>query len=757
MSEEIEDLETETEELDYSQNADAMHGLTEREKIRTKMGMYAGGNDNNALKVLVREPNDNAIDEWNYVNSHKGENSFDTVEINIDTKNILCSVRDYGRGIPYVKDKNGVSVLEKAVSILHMGGKHDNTSKHLVSENIDKSKDNYSFSAGINGVGITLTNYASELFYAVVYNEKNKEKSYVAYRNGYLEKSETIPLDQELILFDENINSSTFNKETLNSNTKTGTLIAFKPSIKEDAFDDEGVFDEGVNFDYELIYNQLQTLPYLNPGLKIVLHFDDKKIVFEKQKQFMDIVEHKAKDRKYSLIFDTVHFKEHMIFAKNLETKTTKVYSLEEFIKLSYEQRKILKPIESVFELAFNFVEGAAKPFQENNVNGSIIISGGKQDAALKSKMKGYINDYIGENFKNIGTFETEDIMSSLSFMFQVKINDPKFGGQTKDKLENTELLSFGNFFFKKYLKHWINREDKTKMSRLIKMLEANRKARIDSAKTKENAFKEILNKSDDALLANTAKLTKCKSKNPELCELFLVEGDSASGPCKNSRVPEYQAILPLKGKLLNALKEKNISNLMKNQEIINLITAMECGIGENYDYSKLRFHKIVILTDKDDDGLHIRNLDYVFFYKYFPDLIEKGHIYIVDSPLYAIKTSKETHFAWSLEERDAITSGIKSKYEITRFKGLGEMNDEQLYETCLNKSKRKIIQATLDDFEGIDVIEEDADYSNEELENLIHVYMGDSKEDLEAREILIEEYYSEPKTNIIKLETPPE
>ena len=231
------------EELDYSQNEDSLRGLSERNKVRTKMGMYAGGTGIDALHVLIREPNDNSIDEWNNLNS-SGVKGFDKISIVIDSKETICSVRDYGRGIPYVKDKNGVSVLEKAVSILHMGGKHDNNSNHLTQEHIETSKDNYQFSSGINGVGITLTNYASDLFYGIVFNEKNKEKAYVAYENGFLKDMQIVPMDQKIEIFDKSINSVVLNNELLNEDSKTGTLIVFKPSIKEDAFDDEGVFDQ---------------------------------------------------------------------------------------------------------------------------------------------------------------------------------------------------------------------------------------------------------------------------------------------------------------------------------------------------------------------------------------------------------------------------------------------------------------------------------------------------------------------------------
>jgi len=759
------------EKKEYSQNAEALHGLSERNKVRTKIGMYAGGSGLEALHVLIREPNDNSIDEWNYLNSTGQKHKFDTIKISIDTENMLCSVRDYGRGIPYVKDKEGVSVLEKAVSVLHMGGKHDNNSNHLTKEKIETFSGNYSFSSGINGVGITLTNYASDLFYAIVFNEKNKEKAYISYENGYKKEFKQVKLNEQIEIFSKEIKSEILNNDILNKDLKTGTLIVFKPSIKKDAFDDEGVFDEGLKFDKEMVIKQLRTLPYLNPGLKIELNFDGELIVFEKKEHFKEIIKDEAINK---LMTDTVYFKEHMVFAQNRTNKSAKVYSIEEFVKLPYSTRKNLKVIETIFELAFNFVEGNKVPFQENNVNGSIIIQGGKQDTALKNKMQHYINKYIAENFKSIGKFEKEDIMNNLSFMFQVKINEPKFAGQTKNKLDNSELTQFSNYFFNKHLKYWINREDKDKIKRIIQVLEVNRKARLSSNKMRDEVFKEFSNPSDDALLTNTAKLTKCKSKDPKMCELFLAEGDSAKGPIKDSRVIEYQAVLPLKGKLINALKTKKISAVIKNDEIINLVTALGCGIGKDYDYSKLNYHKIIIISDKDIDGLHIRNLNLIFIYKFYPDLIKKGHIYIVDAPLYVIKTSKKEYYAWSIEERDEITSKLTARYEITRYKGLGEMNSEQLYDTCLNKENRKLYQVVLSEFEEFDDLLQDFEMSEEEQEEnenineldedeniykyqeLINIYMNDRKQDKEKREKIVEEHYSVPQNKIIEFEMPP-
>jgi len=724
---------------DYSQNSEAIKTLSERNKIRKKISVYAGSATKEALLVLVREPVDNSIDEFNYLKENQPKNSFDTIKIKIDTKNISCQIRDYGRGIPYVKDKKGISTLEKTLTILHSGGKHENNSNFLLAKDINTAeKSNYTFSSGINGIGITLTNFASKNFIAVVFNEKHKEKAYMTFKNGYVENEATIcKLNKKLPFLDENNNKD----------LKNGTLIIFSPSIKKDDFDDEEIFEPGSNFDKQTIIEQLKILPYLNPGLRIELTFDNELIIFDKEKEFDNIL---YKENKSKLILKkNIYFKEYMILALHRKDKTKKIFNINDFIKLPYEERIKYKIKTSIFEIAFNFLEENKEPLQENTVNSSIRIKGGKQDIIWKNQIKKIINDYIEENStlkKRIGKLETEDIISSLTFIFMVKINEPSFAGQTKEKLDNTELLQFGNYFFKKYLNYWITRATKTEINKMLKVLETNKKARLKANQIKNNVFKEILNDNDNVLLMNTTKLTKCKSNKPELCELYLVEGDSAAGPCKNSRVAEYQAILPLKGKLINAFKVKNDTQILKNDEIINLITALGCKIGKDYDYSKLKYYKIIILSDKDIDGLHIRNLNEIFFYKYYKDLIEKGHVYIVDSPLFSIKTTRKTYYAWSIEERDKIINKIKGKYEVTRFKGLGEMNDEQLYDTCLDKQNRRLIQTTLKDFNNM---------SNEKLEELIHIYMDDRKEDVDKRKKLISEYYNNPRETIIDLQSP--
>jgi len=268
-------------DIDYSQNADAIQTLSERNKIRTKIAVYAGDATITGFHVLLREPIDNAIDEFSFHKENIKDTKFDTIKITIDTKRKRAKVRDYGRGIPYVKDKSGMSTLEKTLTILHAGGKHHNNANHLLSENLGENKSQYSFSSGINGIGITLTNFASNLFQAVVYNEKMNEKAYMTFKDGYIEHEATITKLQ---------NSLDFLDEEDNKDLKTGTLIIYEPSIKLNDFDDDNVFENDVNFDKEIITKQLKILPYLNPGLTIKLIYDGEEIIFKKEQQFSSIL-----------------------------------------------------------------------------------------------------------------------------------------------------------------------------------------------------------------------------------------------------------------------------------------------------------------------------------------------------------------------------------------------------------------------------------------------------------------------------------
>lgn len=738
---------------DENYNAESIQGLSERDKIRTKTPVYAGDTVESGFHVLLREPVDNSIDEFNYLqDKYKSKNNFSTIKILIDSNNGMASIRDYGRGIPYENDKKGMSTLEKTVSILHAGGKHNNNSNHLLSKDLNSGKSNYQFSSGINGIGITLTNYASNFFASVVYNEKKKEKAYIIYENGYLTTpTKIVPIDEKL----------DFLSEELQNDNKTGTLIIYSPSVKEDDFDDENVFETGTKFNKELIDSQLKILPYLNNGLRVDLNFDGEHTVYEKEDKFINILSKENKievkrkndegkeeisiENSKLVLNETPYFKEYMVLASNRESNSKKVFSIEDWTKMDYEDRRKYKIKTTVFELGFNFVEDSHEPFQENTVNGSIRIKGGKQDSVWKNQIKNIINEYISENHKKIGKFELDDIINNLTFMFMVKINEPSFAGQTKEKLNNPELQPFGTYFFKKYLTYWINREDKKQLARLIQLLEANRKARLKYDDIKRSVFKELNNTSDDALLMKKGKLSEYtyRGKDPEklkLLELMLIEGDSAAGPAKAAAVRDYVSILPLKGKVLNAIKNTP-EKIFQNDEVISLNTALECGIGKDFDIEKLKYPTVTIFTDADIDGLHIASLLIALFYKYYKPLITNGHIYINLAPLYQIVSGKKVKYAWNDAERAQIEKEFGGNPTVQRYKGLGEMNDDELYEATLKKGTRKMVQLQMTDLE--------------ENDREINTFMNDRGEDKEYLKCIFDDFYKTNNKPIIKLSSP--
>ena len=374
---------------------------------------------------------------------------------------------------------------------------------------------------------------------------------------------------------------------------------------------------------------------------------------------------------------------------------------------------------------------------QLNFANG-VKISGGKPDTSFKISMKNIINDYLREQGKKV-FFEQEDIFNNLTFMLSVKINQPSFAGQTKDKLNNPESSILTNHFMKKYLNYWINRIDKKELDQIIKILEIAQKARESTNKILSDSYKSINNMKESEILHKKGKLEDCYSSDPTKNELFIVEGESAGGGVRITRNPKYQAFIPLKGKPLNVIKKANQSKIFKNNEIMSLAYALG-GIGEDFNIEKLRYHKIVILTDADLDGFHINALVLTFFYHFYIDLIKKGYVYIALAPLYKIEAGTKYYYAWDKEELKEITKDLKN-YSVTRNKGLGEMNPRDLFDTTLNPLNRKFIQVNIEDFE--------------DTKKNIEIFMDDNKEGKKALKNIIRNFYSNNKDNkkIIDLE----
>lgn len=513
-----------TDKIEYG--ADSIVELKFPRTVREKVGMYLGDGGQNGFFHTFVEILDNSVDE--FVAGHGS-----SIEIEVNSKESKVSIRDYGRGIPFALNSNGVSALVLAMTTLHAGGKHKQANGQSA----------YQYSSGINGVGASVVNGVSDYFY--VKSIKDNQIAEITWKNGHI--------DKEL---------------TLSSNTdglKNGTLVEWIPSVKKDEFDDNNVFEAGCLFDKESVLNKLKYIPFLNIGLEIHLKFDDEIFFFGKQEHKSNIL---SLDNQPLVLETTPFYEEEMVL---LQTKGggggNRVMTVSEMNSLSENERaKYENDVKtSLITLAFNY-SPKAEPLQLHFANG-VKINGGKPDIAFKLQMKNIMNEFIqlGGSKK---VFETEDIFNGLTFMLSVKINQPSFAGQTKDRLNNPESSVMTTAFMKTSLNHWINRIDKVEFEKIVKMIEIANKARLQSENIINESYKSMNSLRDSEIQAAKGKLTECWSKDKTKNELFIVEGDSASGGISKTRSPKYQALLPLKGKPLNVVKKGNEDKIFKNSEI---------------------------------------------------------------------------------------------------------------------------------------------------------------------------------------------
>ncbi|HHY96776.1 MAG TPA: DNA topoisomerase IV subunit B, partial [Acholeplasma sp.] len=325
-----------------------------------------------------------------------------------------------------------------------------------------------------------------------------------------------------------------------------------------------------------------------------------------------------------------------------------------------------------------------------NNIS---TTEGGMHEDGYKMALTRVISRYADDmKAKKDDAIIGEDTREGLTAIISVKHPEPQFEGQTKTKLGNPEVRAITSQVTQEALERFLLENPQQAKAIVEKVIEATR-ARVASRKAKELARR----KSPLDQLDFASKLADCRSKDPEKSELFIVEGDSAGGSAKQGRDSEFQAILPLRGKVLNVEKAR-IDTMLKNKEIINIIQAIGTGISEEFDISKLRYHKIVIMTDADVDGAHIRTLLLTFFFRHMRPLIENGHIYAAQPPLYKVSHGRNVKYAYSDEELNEITSKLETKPTLQRYKGLGEMNYEQLWDTTMNPETRTLLQIQLDD-----------------------------------------------------------
>ena len=513
------------------------------------------------------------------------------------------------------------------------------------------NNENYSFSGGLHGVGASVTNALSEWLEVEVYNKVVYKMRFHSYfdktRKKMISGEPEAPLEKTKIKTD-----------------KHGTFVRFKP--------DKEVF-ETVEFSLETIAKRLRELAFLNKGITIKLTDlrDDEKFY--------------SKTFKYDGgLIDYVLY---------LNEGKTKLYDLPVYAKTEKDGILIefaIQHTDSYTESVFSFVNNIPTP------------EGGTHEIGFKSGVTKILNDYAKSNNlvkeKDV-VFTGEDFREGMTAIISVKMKNVEFEGQTKTKLGNPEAKAAVEAATIEELDVLVrNKKNKPIFDAMIKKAVGAAKARNAARHAKEIA--RAKNGADSAKLIG--KLASCSSRKAEFNEVFIVEGDSAGGSAKQGRDRQHQAILPLRGKVLNVEKTR-ADKVYSNLSLIPIIQALGCGIGEEFDINKLRYGKIVIMADADVDGSHIRTLLLTFFFRYMPQLIETGHIYLAQPPLYRVAKGKRYFDAFTDEEKDRYVAELGGDPDVQRYKGLGEMNPEQLWETTLDPEHRTMLRVTMEDAEIAD------------------------------------------------------
>ncbi|GLW12505.1 DNA gyrase subunit B [Microtetraspora sp. NBRC 13810] len=582
----------------------------------------------------------------------------DTIEITLLADNGVRVV-DNGRGIPVgIVPGEGRSAVEVVLTALHAGGKFDSKS--------------YAVSGGLHGVGVSVVNALSTRVDVVVRTDGH------VWRQQYDHSRPLAPLEQG------------------EPTSEHGTSITFWA---------DGTIFETTTWNFETLSRRFQEMAFLNKGLTISIR--------DERPDHVNGEPH----------VETYHYEGGISdFVRHINSKKEAVHgtvidfeSQGEGISVEIAMQWNSSYSESVYTFA-------------NTIN---TAEGGTHEEGFRAALTTIVNRYAREQkFLKEGKDDNltgEDVREGLTAIISVKLTDPQFEGQTKTKLGNTEAKSFVQKACNDSLRDWFERNPGEAKEIINKSLQASR-ARIAARQARDLTRRKSLLEAGSGL---PGKLADCQWTEPEKCELYIVEGDSAGGSAKGGRDPKFQAILPIRGKILNVEKAR-IDKVLKNTEVQALITALGTGVHDEFDISKLRYHKIILMADADVDGQHITTLLLTLLFRFMRPLIEAGHVYLSQPPLYKIKWDRkgeDASYAYSDRERDAvIEAGIASgkpdprpRDNVQRFKGLGEMNANQLWETTMNPDTRLLLQVTLDDAAQAD--------------ELFSVLMG---EDVEARRSFI-------------------
>ena len=589
------------------------------------------------------------------------------IEVNLHKDGSL-SVRDYGRGIPVgLHEEYGISAAEVIMTKLHAGGKFDNSS--------------YKVSGGLHGVGVSAVNAVSEWMEMTIHREG------IVYHQKYEAGVPVKPVEE------------------IGKCSDTGTLIRFKPDLT--------IFTEIIDFEFDQIDTRLKETSFLNAGLEIV--------ITDKRDEEENVSRH--------------HYEGGLAeFVTQINSNREVMH--QEVIQINGEKDTEKGPV--TIELALQWSDA----FSETIFCYTNIIrnkDGGTHMTGLRGALTKSVNNYAKKKKLLKGnSLSGDDVREGLSAIVSVKHPDPSFSSQTKDKLVSSEVTSIVETVVYEKLGEFF--EENPNVGKLIvdKALLAS-KAREAARKARDLTRRKGVLEGGGL----PGKLADCQSRDPSECEVYLVEGDSAGGSAKTGRDRRIQAILPLRGKILNVERQRrNLVKVFQNNEIQTMIRALGAGVGNpseegvieegEFDTKKLRYSKIIIMTDADIDGAHIRTLMLTFLWRFMRPAISEGHVYIAQPPLYQLTKGRVSKYAYSDEERDEIIEQLKvgnpnTKIGVQRYKGLGEMNPEQLWETTMNPETRTMLKVTVQDAE--------------ESDRMFEILMG---EDVPDRRAFIEKHAKE-------------
>src|SRR6478735_4612938 len=617
--------------------ADEIQVLEGLEAVRKRPGMYIGSTGPRGLHHLVQEIVDNSVDE-----AMAGYCDLIVVTILPDGG---VRVVDNGRGIPVDTHKTeGKSTVEVVLTVLHAGGKFGGGG--------------YAVSGGLHGVGSSVVNALSRRLEVEV-----RRQGYV-WRQSYRDGGEPqAPLERG------------------EESSETGTTITFWP--------DAGIF-ETVEFDYDTLRTRFQQMAFLNKGLRIDL-------VDERPSAALDVEENgtlvlQQPHDSFLYVRGLVDYVEHLNRIRHADVVNDQIIEVES----EDTDRKIA--LELAMQWTTSYTENVFT--YANTIN---THEGGTHEEGFRAALTTLVNKYaraqnlLKEKDENLSG---DDVREGLTAVISIKLSEPQFEGQTKTKLGNTEAKAFVQKVVGDQLGDWFERNPSQAKNVIRKAIDAAT-ARLAARKARETARRKSVFES----AAMPDKLKDCTSKDPSISEIFLVEGDSAGGSAVQGRDPHTQAILALRGKILN-VERARLDRALSNKEVQAMIQAFGTGIGEDFDIGKARYHKIVLMADADVDGQHITTLLLTLLFRYMRGLIEVGYVYLAMPPLYRLKWTNSPHeYVYSDVERDALLADglangkrIPKDNGIQRYKGLGEMNDKELWETTMDPTTRTLRQVTIDD-----------------------------------------------------------